>query len=35
MLDVAIEEAKIGLAEGDIPIGAALFEIVNRRRRVE
>jgi len=26
MLDVAIEEAKIGLAEGGIPIGAALFE---------
>ena len=26
MLAVAIEEAKIGLAEGGIPIGAALFE---------
>ncbi len=26
MLDVAIEEAKIGLAEGGIPIGAALFD---------
>jgi cytosine deaminase len=25
MLDVAIEEARIGLAEGGIPIGAALF----------
>ena len=25
MLNVAIEEAKIGLAEGGIPIGAALF----------
>jgi cytosine/creatinine deaminase len=26
MLEVAIEEAKIGLAEGGIPIGAALFD---------
>ncbi|MGI8787831.1 MAG: nucleoside deaminase [Pyrinomonadaceae bacterium] len=26
MLDTAIEEAKIGLAEGGIPIGAALFD---------
>ena len=26
MLDVAIEEAEIGLAEGGIPIGAALFD---------
>ena len=26
MLDIAIEEAKIGLAEGGIPIGAALFD---------
>ena len=26
MLDVAIEEAQIGLAEGGIPIGAALFD---------
>jgi len=26
MLDFAIEEAKIGLAEGGIPIGAALFD---------
>jgi creatinine deaminase len=25
MLEIAIEEAKIGLAEGGIPIGAALF----------
>src|SRR5260370_6680302 len=25
MLDVAVEEAKAGLAEGGIPIGAALF----------
>jgi cytosine deaminase len=25
MLDIAIEEAKLGLAEGGIPIGAALF----------
>jgi cytosine deaminase len=25
MLDVALEEAKTGLAEGGIPIGAALF----------
>ncbi len=25
MLEVAIEEAKQGLAEGGIPIGAALF----------
>jgi creatinine deaminase len=27
MLDIAIEEARIGLSEGGIPIGAALFEI--------
>ena len=26
MLDVAIEEAKLGLSEGGIPIGAALFD---------
>lgn len=26
MLEVAIEEAKLGLAEGGIPIGAALFD---------
>ena len=26
MLQIAIEEAKIGLAEGGIPIGAALFD---------
>jgi cytosine/creatinine deaminase len=26
MLNIAIEEAKIGLAEGGIPIGAALFD---------
>jgi cytosine/creatinine deaminase len=26
MLEVAVEEAKIGLAEGGIPIGAALFD---------
>lgn len=26
MLSIAIEEAKIGLAEGGIPIGAALFD---------
>ena len=26
MLDVALEEAKIGLEEGGIPIGAALFD---------
>lgn len=26
MLDIAVEEAKIGLAEGGIPIGAALFD---------
>jgi cytosine deaminase len=26
MLDVAIEQARIGLAEGGIPIGAALFD---------
>jgi cytosine/creatinine deaminase len=26
MLDVAIEEARIGLAEGGIPIGSALFD---------
>ncbi len=28
MLEIAIEEAKIGLAEGGIPIGAALFDSV-------
>ncbi len=27
MLEVAIKEAKIGLAEGGIPIGAALFDM--------
>ncbi len=27
MLDVAIEEARLGLSEGGIPIGAALFDI--------
>ena len=26
LLDVAIEEARLGLAEGGIPIGAALFD---------
>ena len=26
MLDIAIEEARIGLSEGGIPIGAALFD---------
>lgn len=26
LLDIAIEEAKIGLAEGGVPIGAALFD---------
>ncbi|MEQ1607151.1 MAG: nucleoside deaminase [Pyrinomonadaceae bacterium] len=26
MLDVAIEEARLGLAEGGVPIGAALFD---------
>ena len=26
MLDIALEEARIGLAEGGIPIGAALFD---------
>ena len=26
MLNIAVEEAKIGLAEGGIPIGAALFD---------
>jgi creatinine deaminase len=41
MLDVAIEEARLGLAEGGIPIGAALFnntgELVSRghNRRVQ
>jgi cytosine/creatinine deaminase len=25
MLDIAIQEARLGLAEGGIPIGAALF----------
>jgi cytosine/creatinine deaminase len=32
MLEVAIEEAKQGLAEGGIPIGAALFD---KNRRVQ
>jgi len=36
MLDVAVEEARIGLAEGGIPIGAALFngegELLGRGR---
>ncbi|MEK7249456.1 MAG: nucleoside deaminase [Bacteroidota bacterium] len=27
MLNIAIEEAKLGLAEGGIPIGAALFDM--------
>jgi hypothetical protein len=27
MLAVAVEEARLGLAEGGIPIGAALFEM--------
>ena len=41
MLDIAIEEAEIGLAEGGIPIGAALFsdkgELLGRghNRRVQ
>ena len=26
LLDIAIEEARIGLAEGGVPIGAALFD---------
>jgi len=26
MLDIAIEEAELGLSEGGIPIGAALFD---------
>lgn len=26
MLDIAIEEARAGLAEGGIPIGAAIFD---------
>jgi hypothetical protein len=26
MLDVALEEAKLGMSEGGIPIGAALFD---------
>ena len=30
MLAVAIEEARLGLAEGGIPIGAALFDINGR-----
>lgn len=30
MLDVAIEEAELGLAEGGIPIGAALFNDTGR-----
>jgi cytosine/creatinine deaminase len=36
MLDVALEEARLGLAEGGIPIGAALFsktgELLSRGR---
>ena len=41
MLDIAIEEAKTGLAEGGIPIGAALFDNIGnllgrgRNRRVQ
>ena len=41
MLDIAIEEAETGLAEGGIPIGAALFsdsgELLGRghNRRVQ
>lgn len=41
MLDVAIEEARIGLSEGGIPIGAALFDAQGnllgrgRNRRVQ
>jgi cytosine deaminase len=30
MLDTAIEEARLGLAEGGIPIGAALFHLDGR-----
>ena len=30
MLDVAIEEARLGLSEGGIPIGAALFDADGR-----
>ena len=30
MLDIAIEEAELGLAEGGIPIGAALFDKTGR-----
>ena len=30
MLEVAIDEARLGLAEGGIPIGAALFELDGR-----
>src|SRR5436309_12089494 len=30
MLQVALEEARLGLAEGGIPIGAALFDINGR-----
>src|SRR5262245_1086634 len=30
MLQIAIEEAKLGLAEGGIPIGAALFHVDGR-----
>lgn len=30
MLDIAIEEAELGLAEGGIPIGAALFDDTGR-----
>lgn len=30
MLDVAIEEARLGLAEGGVPVGAALFDAEGR-----
>ncbi len=30
LLDIAIEEAKLGLAEGGIPIGAALFDATGK-----
>ena len=41
LLDIAIEEARIGLAEGGVPIGAALFDAEGtllgrgRNRRVQ
>ncbi|MHC1751441.1 nucleoside deaminase [Humidesulfovibrio sp.] len=41
MLDVALEEARLGLAEGGVPIGAALFDSAGvllgrgRNRRVQ